>query len=936
MKHLSLLLTIGLMCSGTALAANTPPCTLAIDSPEAFAQWKSVDANGDGGDNQFQYDANGYALYVENKSVSANDWIISPAVTLKAGTTYNITFSVRQAATYTGDKQDFTVYTGTSQDVAALTSKVFSVIGLTKTTWAVEKSGKFTATEAGDYYFGLNLTSKSYNGNFEVYSVKVEEVKVHPGAATNLSVTPAPLGALEATLTWTWPTKTDLGGDLSSVTGAYIYRGTTRTFETNDASRIGDYADPAAAPGAQASWIDKTLTEAGKYYYKVVPYNAEGASTADPACVQSPFIGPAKSISAVTELKATAVAEDVKKVELTWTAPTASDGGYLDLEAVKYKIARSKDGGSYQDLATDWSGTLPYVDATLDGLGSYTYQVRTIYNGTTSWSPATSNAVITGGTMALPYSNDFSTNNSADLLKFFTGPNGSRTWGLSSGKLSYWGGTTADAWAVLPVFTLKAGKTYKISYRSWVQKTTSPKNLAVVLGTQPTVEGMTDVIAEGAVINSLGGNVSQYFNVPADGDYYLGFHVYGASNTDDLYLDDVLVEESVTAANPVTEAKAEAAPAGALQAMLSWINPNKTTAGDPLSVVDKIVITRNDEVSDTITVREGGVEDGIICDVPKPGIYTYTLTVYLGDVASEPVTVTTPWIGFDTPKAPATVEAAISGDNRVITFAAVTEGVHGGYIDVPNLRYVVSRNDVVLSTEVKGSPYTDDEQGLPLAIYTYSVKAVNGEYPGEATESNKLTIGDALALPFHQDFNSAADFDLWDLSHGSWIWDNTKKGLRNGTSDSYAFTPPILMKKGECKLTFKATCYNARNEEDIQIYLVKAVEVPLPADAQTIGDFHVNVVNWPDAVEQKFTVPETGTYYVAFGQKKSAFYAYLQALDIEQVSENNENVGIDAIGADSLEGARYFTLQGVELKEPVKGQPVIVVTGEKSFKAIFK
>lgn len=936
MKQLFTLLTLGLLCGNAAFAAFTPPCTLAIDSPDAFAQWTTANPNGD--DYTFEYASDGttgYALYTQNKNGAANDWLITPAITLAAGKTYKITYSVQNKTTFSSDKQDFTVYAGQSAEVAAQTTKVFSVTGLEKNTVAVEKSANFTATTSGDYYFGLNLTSKSYSGDFAVYSVKVEELVAHPGAAKDLKITAAPEGALKAVLTWTWPTVTDLGGTLTSVSGAYIYRGTTRLFTVNDESKIGTFADPTATPGGFATWTDETLTEAGQYYYKVVPYNADGASTSDPAAAQSPFIGPAKSISNVSNLKATASAEDVRKIELTWDAPIATDGGYLNPALVKYNISRSKDGGTYQDLVKEWSGTLPYIDATLDGLALYTYQVRTVYNGTTGWSAATSNDVVTGGTMALPYTNDFNSSNSLALFKLFTGPDVTRNWGRSSNRLNYWGGTKADAWAVLPVFSLKAGKTYKISYTAWVSKATSPKNLAVAFGSQPTAEAMTNIITSGAVQNTLGGGQQYFFSVPADGDYYIGFHVFGDSNTDDLYVDDITVEESVTAAKPVTEASAAAAPDGALQALLQWTNPRETTAGGALPVVDKVVVSLDGTPVKTIEILEGGAEYEEPIDVAAPGIYTYTITVYLGDIASEPVTVTTPWIGYDTPKAPSTVEAAINGDARVITFSPVTEGIHGGYINEQALTYIISRGDVVLSTEVKSSPYTDEEADLPLAVYTYSVKAVNGDYTGEATVSNKLTIGDALSLPFNQKFDAATDFDLWTLGLGSWKWDNTKKGLQNGKANSWAFTPPITMKKGECKLTFKATCYNSRNEEDIEIRLVKAAEVPLADDVIDLGDYHITSVNYPDATEKTFTVPQTGTYYVAFGQTVNKFYAYLQALDIEQVSEEPDNVGIDSVNVAEEGEARYFTLQGIELKEPVRGQTVIVVRGGKSYKAIY-
>lgn len=83
MKQLFTLLTLGLLCGNAAFAAFTPPCTLAIDSPEAFAQWTTANPNGD--DYTFEYASDGttgYALYTQNKNGAANDWLITPAITL--------------------------------------------------------------------------------------------------------------------------------------------------------------------------------------------------------------------------------------------------------------------------------------------------------------------------------------------------------------------------------------------------------------------------------------------------------------------------------------------------------------------------------------------------------------------------------------------------------------------------------------------------------------------------------------------------------------------------------------------------------------------------------------------------------------------------------------------------------------------------------------
>ncbi len=89
-------------------------------------------------------------------------------------------------------------------------------------------------------------------------------------------------------------------------------------------------------------------------------------------------------------------------------------------------------------------------------------------------------------------------------------------------------------------------------------------------------------------------------------------------------------------------------------------------------------------------------------------------------MASETTVVQSPWIGHDTPEAPTGVAATVEDGTRTVTFEPVTQGVHGGYIDVDGISYTVSRNGVVFTTGLKGAPFTDTEPGLPFAVYRYS------------------------------------------------------------------------------------------------------------------------------------------------------------------------------------------------------------------------
>lgn len=607
MKKIVLFLSLTAFVSGALAAAETVPCTLTIDSQEAFDQWTSIDANGDGEPYKFVYsDTKGCALYTENKSKQANEWIISPAVALEAGVTYSVTFSVQNLSTYPSDTQSFKFCAGQSPEVAAMT-EFQSFSGEKKTTWPVDRTGEFTPTESGHYNFGINLVSSSYQGNFGVFSLKVAKAAIKPGAVTGLTITAAPEGELAATLTWTWPSASSAGGVLNSITGAKIYRGTSSYSTT-----LIQTLETDATPGTEGSFTDTSVPSSGKYYYKVVPFNADGESPSTASTMLSPYIGMATGVS-ISNVTATAVEGSETSVSLTWDGPTATGEGYFNPESVAYKITRSKDGATAETIADNWQGELPYIDSTINGLGSYIYKVYTIFNGSTSFSSYQSNNVVTGGALTLPYSNNFSSSSSADLFTFFHGEGATRDWSRSSSKyaLMYWG-SPADAWAVTPQFALEAGKAYQVSFTTRVSTASSPKNLAVAIGTAAEAEALTDVIFNETVSSATSTLKQAVFSVGTTGYYCIGFHCFGPSDSNDIYVDDLTVEEIETAPLSVSDATAEAAANGELKAIVSWTNPSKTNAGGDLTAIDRVVVSLDGTEVATVSDVEPGDRKSVV------------------------------------------------------------------------------------------------------------------------------------------------------------------------------------------------------------------------------------------------------------------------------------------------------------------------------------
>lgn len=879
----------------SAQTTYTPPVTLTIDSQEAFDEWTPANVNND--DKKFAYSSyNGGAYVGEDRYNDINDWMISPAIELVAGTEYKIVLTCKKGSSIASDYSRFTINVGNeanvdTQDITLYTNDDFRYSSFTEVT------ATYTPETSGPAYFGIHCYNVAYKGGFVIKSLAVEKVVPLPGAVSGLTVAAAAEGVQEAVLSWTWPDKTNLGGNLEQIGGAYIYRGTSNTFTANEASLIGTYTD-TATPGATAEWTDTTVPSPGKYYYRVVPFNDNGTSPSTASAVQSPWIGKDTGIGSVSGVTATVSPESETTILLTFTPPTGSNGGYIDLADVAYKITRTSGAGTTVTLEDAWQGEQPYVDATLPGLDSYYYTVSTVYNGSTSWSGTKSNTLTTGGTAALPYSQDFTDSNSLALFTLFHGEGATRDWGRSSSALNYWG-NPADAWAVLPKFRLEAGKAYELIFTARVNRATSPKELYVYTGTAATAEALDKEVFHETVTNTLAEKKTVIISVAADGNYCVAFRCYGPSDSNDIYVDDITLAETVITPLPVSELTATAAPEGELKATLSWLNPSRTTADGEITVLERVDVLLGTDVVATVTAPEAGATSTADVPVEAPGVYTFSVVPYLNGEAGASVSATTTWVGCDTPAAPQNVAVELRDDERVVTFDAVTTGINEGYVDAAAIRYTVTRNGDVLTDDLAETIFTDTEAGLPLAMYTYAVSAHYADFESEATAAAAVQLGDALELPYTPDFADAATFDLWTVSKtagglNTWKHDSGSQTLSTSSESAWAFTPPFIAQEGTAKVSFKATYTMSRYIKPVSVYLCTENTPEAKAAPELIAEYTPTGMSYPDTQEHIFDVPATGKYYIGYLSDPDNWGIRLHQSDVEQVSVTT---GVDAVDA---------------------------------------
>ena len=305
----------------------TPPYTQDFYASADFNTMTIVDANEDGNTWTYaSYDPVTYspaARYTGSASTSANDWMISPALELKAGYVYNFSFN---AIGVTGYTNNLDVMIGTAATASAMTTKVMDQIVLTERAKNKYATTISVATD-GVYYIGFQVTAEANQGAIYIDDITVAEgiIANAPAAATALTATAAVQEAKAVmNISFTTPTTTNAGNALTAITGVKIYRGTTL---------IGELG--AQTPGEIVNFTDKTPA-IGNNAYKVVCVNEAGegsSATLNATLSYSVAASPVNVVLTTTEAGQT----------ITWDAVTtaASTNGVFIAENVTYTVTRS-------------------------------------------------------------------------------------------------------------------------------------------------------------------------------------------------------------------------------------------------------------------------------------------------------------------------------------------------------------------------------------------------------------------------------------------------------------------------------------------------------------------------------------------------------------------------------------------------------------------
>lgn len=331
-KKLSLFLLSALSALNMSASVDVP-YSETFDTEDAFNTFLVVNTNGDF--YKWKFDKSKKAAYMPytQKDPGHDDWLVTPEINLEAGVQYILKFYTSTGYGVDIINERLSVSFGQGDD-PTLFSTVMPTKELVPSNRKYEEQTVLvTAPNTGTYRFGFHCTSQAWSEGLYLddISVVADTRKAAPDAVSNLMVIPDPTGALKVSGSFTTPTKTTDGSELSSLDYVLVFR---------NGAELVDSITPVDLETSY-KFTDDNVPADGNYEYSVIAYNEAGAGN---AAVMSVYVGQDKpqnptNVQIKDNFNGT--------LTISWTAPgnKGENGYYVNTDELKYIIYDVNEDG---------------------------------------------------------------------------------------------------------------------------------------------------------------------------------------------------------------------------------------------------------------------------------------------------------------------------------------------------------------------------------------------------------------------------------------------------------------------------------------------------------------------------------------------------------------------------------------------------------------
>lgn len=608
-----------------------------------------------------------------------------------------------------------------------------------------------------------------------LFTVAPDTNETAPAAVSSL-VASFPQGALSGTVSFDVPT-TLFDGTAASGALTYKVMHGTSTLASGTTS-FGSHVDASV-----------TVPSPGIYELTVTVANENGES---PAASVSIFIG-----KGIPSLPTVTACYDGANFNVSWTPVTeSSDGGYINPEAITYKVVRYPAGVVVENATKATSVSNPVDEP--DAITKYWYGVTASYDGKAGKEALSNNVFL--GSLTPPFTQTFNSDAAVEPYMLVNANEDERTWYVYEGALRLYYNKTLDMddWIISPVINLEKGKSYRFVLRAKAQSYSYKEAFEVKYGKESTVEAMnTVIIPRTEILNNEFEEFEGFITPSETGRYHIGIHACSEMNSYALYIGGYTIEQPTLAGAPSapTGMRTVPDPNGAFRTTIFVTAPTTDFNNETLGSLSHLELSRDGNVIKTFRPIAPGETVSFADELSSGGNHRYSAVAY-NEYGKGDECAVTAYVGVNVPAAPSKVDIVETADDGIVTVSwdKVDTDYAGNPLNPDLVTYTLwqlqAETYVVLYDNIAGNSQTFRAVTPPNQTFVHffvSAQTETGMSP--LTETALIPCGQPYALPFNEKFRNGDTESIMAIDdEGNALWslmqDNNSIGITSRDGDN--------------------------------------------------------------------------------------------------------------------------------------------------------